>query len=126
MMLRSAARCLALALVACPSLAGAETLPIEGSYGDERGCVFARTDDPEDHGEFKLLTHEFVRTFASLCLFQTVQAGADGRFSATASCGNEGEGGDWPESIEIIPNGKNSYNVVFKDGQRWEALARCQ
>jgi hypothetical protein len=121
-------RLLALALlISAPLSSQAATLAIDGKYGNEAGCHYARTGDSDGSDDFFLLTPESVTTAASYCEVKTTgKSKAGDPIFVIFSCQEEGEENptDLPASVEQA--GKAAYKIVFGDGSVWGPLKRCE
>jgi hypothetical protein len=114
-------------LLAAPCAATAATLPIGGSYGNDRGCALARTGayDPVD-GVY-LLTPNEIATSVTLCSFDAVSPAPGGGHHVRMTCSSEGSGpeDDTTEAADISGSADAGYTIRFADGTTWGPLARC-
>lgn len=108
---------------ALASSASAATLPIEGSYGNDAGCRYARTNESEGADVFFLMTPETVTSAASYC--EVAKAETSGKdIVAILACEAEGETGITQFPVRITPANK-AYTIKFDDGTTWGPLRKC-
>lgn len=90
---------------AAPLTASATASPIDGTYGNEAGCTYARLSN---HGT-------------------NVEAAPGGRHHVAMTCSSEGEGpeGNYEDKAEISGDPVSGYTVRFADGSSWEPLKKC-
>lgn len=105
--------------------AHAETLSIEGLYGNETGCRVAAGGEYTSDDKF-LLNAEGYEAHESACEFVAVHTASSGARLAVALC--EGEGTFWTRSVIVSaadPEGDSL--LVFSDtGELWHEVRPCQ
>jgi hypothetical protein len=118
---------LALALLSSVSTGLAAGLDISGNYGDERGCVFAKTQDYSEQ-DFVLLTSKDVSTAVTSCDFVQAVPHTNGNVIVTALCGHEGDGALTISlmRVEKDTEGADVYTVFDADGTPWGKVVPCQ
>jgi hypothetical protein len=123
----NAARTL-IASVLClaPVIASAASLPIDGKYGNQPGCHYAKTEESSGDDDFLLLTPDDVRTSVAFCSFKSIDKTTGDTITATLTCADEGESGDQDFVADVIGNRKDGYTVKFKDGSVWGPMKRCR
>ncbi|MEQ1404231.1 hypothetical protein ABK249_04750 [Neorhizobium sp. Rsf11] len=120
---RKTAFALALLFLTTGSNADAQISVIDGVYGDEGGCRFARTNEWEEL--FATLTDESVTTALSHCEFKGMAKPIVGGFRTEAVCDEEGEEQRHESVIDILRNG-DVYTVRFADGLEWGPFTKCR
>jgi hypothetical protein len=114
-------------LLAAPCAVAAATLPIDGTYGNERGCRLARTGDYSEDDSARILTAEGLQTMVTACSFDAVTPlGASGN-AVAMTCASEGSGPEYNTSdrAEIFGSPEQGYTVRFADGTTWGPLKKC-
>ena len=107
--------------------ASAETLPIEGSYGNTDGCAYAKSGEATGSNDFFLLTQDRLVTASLACSFAGVASKPDKAFTLTVQCEEEGNTDALaPFEIDIVPGGSNAYTLKVDDGQVWGPLSQCR
>ncbi|MBX9458331.1 MAG: hypothetical protein KL863_21220 [Rhizobium sp.] len=122
-------RAILIALIsAAPFSAIAATLPISGTYGNERGCRLARIGDYSEDDSARILTSEALQTMVTYCSFDVVTPTPAGGHKLALTCASEGSGPEdnIQDSAEISGDATSGYVVSFADGTVWEALKRCE
>lgn len=112
------------ALLAGVSSALADTLSIEGIYGNETGCRVAAGGDYTGDDKF-LLRADGYEAHESGCEFVAVHASRGGAELAIALC--EGEGSMWTQSVIVSPPDPESPSriVFFDNGEAWHEVSPC-
>lgn len=79
-----------LSLASLSPTAGAESLRLEGVWGNPAGCRFLNNQNDNDDSRL-VVTADRVETYAIYCEWVEVGAATDGTQVATGLCGHEGE-----------------------------------
>lgn len=104
--------------------AAAQTLPIDGPYGNESGCALEAGQVSEDDSVF-VLRPDGLEAYAGICEFVQVLPARSGASVATALC--EGEGMYDVRMFAISqPDPENDSLLVFWDGQLWHEVRPCE
>jgi hypothetical protein len=113
---------------ALPAAAAAATLPLEGTFGNDRGCRLARIGDYSEDDSACILTSEGLQTMVTYCSFDAVTQTPAGGHKVVLTCASEGSGPEdnVEDSAEISGDAISGYVVSFADGTVWEALKRCE
>ena len=104
--------------------AAAQSLQLNGIYGNETGCrVHAGAAYTSD--DRFLLWPDRYEAHESGCEFVAVHAASDGAQLATALC--EGEGSYWTQTLIVSPPDpeNDSLLVFFGDGNLWHEVKPC-
>lgn len=114
-------------ICATPAAASAATLPIEGTYGNEPGCVLARAGNYGEDDGARILTADSLQTMVTYCSFDEIGTYPDKRHHVAMTCATEGSGPEdnTAERADISGSPERGYIVRFADGTSWEALTRC-
>jgi hypothetical protein len=121
-MIRSAFLILGLTLAAGPVGAAADI--VDGSYGDEAGCHYARTGESSGSDAFFLLTKDAVTTAASHCEFTGEGKQVGGAITIASQCHEEGYTETTQYELTLTPD-NGGFTVSFPDGTRWGPIMRC-
>lgn len=106
--------------------ASAEALDITGTYGNEAGCKFARTQEPTE--DMMLLDAGQYRTYAALCSFVQVIRVNDFTRVMTSICASEGEVTETVEMLRLQkdPFGADAWTLFNAAGDDWGFFPKCQ
>jgi hypothetical protein len=108
------------------SARAAETIALDGVWGNEAGCNFAATRDNSDDS-LMVLTADGVETYATACEWVRVATAKDGAQVATGLCSYEGEEGRGVESFVIAPDLSDAtlLRIWAANGEPWGEVRRC-
>lgn len=108
------------------SLASAQPLSLDGVWGNEAGCRYARTQDNSDDG-LMVLSAGGVETYATACEWVQVGKAADGTQVATGLCSHEGEDYRSVETYIIEADMADSALVRIRaaNGEVWGEVRKC-
>jgi hypothetical protein len=113
------------AALALPAIGMAETLPLDGAYGNKDGCAYAASGESIGSDDFFLLTEEGVTTAASYCSFGKILE-TDGRsYRVELNC--EAEGETSPSFTANVTYTVPDYTITFPEdpGVTWGPLKKC-
>lgn len=117
--------CAFVMLLLCGSALAADgTGRLDGRYGDEEGCILARTGSTAGDGFFFLMDDEGISTAVSYCAFSAERKTGAGGIEIEAQCREEGEEEVVPFPL-ILSQQADGYLVTFPDGMSWGPLMRC-
>lgn len=110
-----------------PAAAVAATLPIDGTYGNERGCRLVLIGDYSEDDSARILTAEGLQTMVTYCSFDAVMPMQAGGHAVGMTCASEGSGPEdnTSDKAEITGDAVAGYVVRFADGTTWEPLKKC-
>ena len=110
-----------------PTAAIAATLPIEGTYGNDRGCRLARLGDYSEDDSARILTAEGLQTMVTYCSFDAVTPTPSGNHQVALTCASEGSGSEdnTTDKADVSGNPAQGYTVRFADGTTWGPLTKC-
>lgn len=103
--------------------AGAQTLSIDGVWGNEPGCAFAKAGHG-DRDDYMFLSAEGLQTYGTGCEWTSVMTARGGEQVATGLCGYEGEEGLGVESYIIVADGGVT-RIHASNGELWGEVSRC-
>lgn len=112
-------------LMLAPAAWAAEA-PLDASYGNKDGCLYANTGETNGSDDFFLLDKEAITTAASYCEFKTIDGKTAEGFGATVGCQEEGTDEGVDLKVKISKAGKDSYKIDFADGASWGPLKKCK
>jgi hypothetical protein len=122
-------RRLAMTALTCvaPAVAIAATLPIDGTFGNDRGCQLARMGDYSEDDSARILTADGLQTMVTACSFDAVTSLKAGGHAVVMTCASEGSGPEdnTTDKAEISGNPEHGYSIRFADGTTWGPLTRC-
>ncbi|CAN7170072.1 hypothetical protein [Aminobacter aminovorans] len=106
--------------------AAAETIDLDGNYGNAAGCNYAVTDNATSD-DLLLLTPRGVSTYVTECEFVTQSISADGSRVLSATCTHEGETETTVRTIRIekAPDQVDAYLIFDEDGTMWGKVGQC-
>lgn len=113
------------ALMIAPAALAAEA-PLDASYGNKDGCLYANTGETNGSDDFFLLDKEAITTAASFCEFTTIDGKTADGFDATVACQEEGTDEGVDLKVKISKVGKDSYKIDLPDGASWGPLKKCK
>jgi hypothetical protein len=105
--------------------AQAQTLALEGVWGNEAGCKFARDGDYND--EMLVLKPQGVERYVIGCDWLQVLTAIDGSQVATGLCGHEGEDYRTVETfiIEKDMTDPALTRIRTSNGEPWGEVRKC-
>lgn len=108
------------------SQAQAQPLTLDGVWGNEAGCIFAKEGTSEDDG-FVVLKADGVETYATACEWVQAATAKDGAQVATGLCSYEGEEGRGVESFVIAPDLSDAtlLRIWAANGEPWGEVRKC-
>lgn len=113
------------ALSAC-SAAAADKLTLDGVWGNEAGCKFAKEQLRTDES-MMVLKADGVESYATGCEWVQVLRGSGAAQLATGICGYEGEGGLGSETFVIAPDMADPalIRIYTHGGETWGEVRKC-
>jgi hypothetical protein len=104
----------------------AQPLTLDGVWGNEAGCVFAKEGRSEDDG-FVVLKADGVETYATACEWVQVESAKDGTRVVTGLCDHEGELGRTVQMMSISKSEQDSSVLFIHDaeGEFWGEVRKC-
>jgi len=114
-----------LVCIAGPTFA-ATSLTLDGVWGNEAGCKFAKEGQSEDDS-YVVLKSDEVQSYGTGCDWVQVYPGKGGAQVAIGLCGYEGEGGLGAETFVIAPDIADSakLNITMGPGEPWAVVTKC-
>ncbi|OJT96142.1 MAG: hypothetical protein BGN83_11060 [Rhizobium sp. 63-7] len=109
-----------------PAVAFAAEAPLDASYGNKDGCLYANTGETNGSDNFFLLDKEAITTAASYCEFKTIDSKTADGFDATVTCQEEGSDDSTDLKVKISKAGKDGYKIDLPDGASWGPLKKCK
>ena len=116
--------------VACASIAGAASaasISLDGVWGNEAGCKFAKEGTSEDDS-FLVLKADELQSYGTGCEWIEQKSSRDGKvWVATGLCSFEGEDGLGVKSFALKrpANPSESLKIYDADGQLWGEVRKC-
>lgn len=108
------------------SPAGAGMLDIDGQYGDELGCEFAKTKEYRGDETMTLLTTDGFESFVTACEFLQSLPASDGSHVLTMLCGHEGDAAQTIEAMRIVKTPDvDAYEMYHEGGELYASVKRC-
>jgi hypothetical protein len=106
--------------------AAAQPLTLDGVWGNEAGCRFAKEGTSEDDS-FVVLKTDGVETYATACEWVQIATAKDGAQVATGLCSYEGEEGRGVESFVIAPDLSDAtlLRIWAANGEPWGEVRKC-
>ena len=106
--------------------AAAETIDLDGNYGNAAGCSYAVTDNATSD-DLLLLTPSGVSTYVTECEFVAQSISVDGSRTLRANCTHEGETETTVRTIRIekAPDQVDAYLIFDEDGTMWGKVGQC-
>jgi hypothetical protein len=104
----------------------AQPLTLDGVWGNEAGCIFAKEGTSEDDG-FVVLKADGVETYATACEWVQVATAKDGAQVATGLCSYEGEEGRGVEQFVIASDLSDAtlLRIWAANGEPWSEVRKC-
>ena len=123
-MMRGAAAILVSMMAANPALA--QTLALDGIWGNPEGCKFAK-DGHSENDAYVVLKPDGVESYGTGCEWVQVFAAKSGVQVAIGLCGYEGEGGLGSETFVIAPDmaDPSKLNISMGPGDPWAVVQKC-
>jgi hypothetical protein len=117
---------LALSVLGAVSQVQAQPLTLDGVWGNEAGCGFAKEGTSEDDS-FVVLKADGVETYATACEWVQVATARDGAQVATGLCSYEGEEGRGVELFVIAPDLSDAtlLRIYAANGEPWGEVRKC-
>lgn len=117
---------LALSVPGTVSQVQAQPLTLDGVWGNEAGCIFAKEGTSEDDG-FVVLKADGIETYATACEWVQVASAKDGTQVATGLCSYEGEEGRGVESFVVTPDLSDAMllRIYAANGEPWGEVRKC-
>ncbi|WP_274628298.1 hypothetical protein [Arvimicrobium flavum] len=114
-------------LLFSPTLASAEQLALDGVWGNETGCKYAREGMGEDDS-FITLKADGLESYGTGCEWVKVFAGKSGAQVAIGLCGYEGESGLGSETFVIARDMGDpaQINIYANSGEVWGEVRKCR
>jgi hypothetical protein len=115
-----------LAAAVLPQVAHAQTLAIDGVWGNEPGCKYARDGNYEDD-TMLVLKPDSVEGYVVACEWLQVLTAKDGKQVASGICNFEGDEGVGARTYVIAKDPKDAGLIrIFNDqGDLWEEVRKC-
>ena len=102
------------------------TLPLDGTWGNEAGCKFAREGASEDD-TYVVLKADELQSYGTGCEWVQVFPGKNGAQAALGICGYEGEAGLGAEIFVIAPDASDTSKLTISKGpgDPWGVVQKC-
>ena len=97
---------------------------LDGDYGDKSGCVYAKTGNPSDDGDFFLINNEGVTTAAATCDFSGDATKTATGFTIKAQCDADGE--ESKVGTATITETPKGYTVSLPGGGKFGPVTKCK
>lgn len=103
-----------------------QALTLDGVWGNEAGCKYAKQPSSEDD-TYVVLKSDGVQSYGTGCDWVQVFPGKNGEQVAIGLCGYEGEGGLGAETFVIAPDIADSakLNITMGPGEPWAVVRKC-
>jgi hypothetical protein len=113
-------------LMALQSGSHAQTLSIEGVWGNPNGCKYAR-DGLYENDDMMVLKPDGIESYATLCEWLQVLTAKNGTQVVTGLCGHEGEGYQTVESFIVEKDQADPALVRIRQstGDVWGEVRKC-
>ena len=102
------------------------TLKLDGVWGNEAGCKYAKEGTSEDDS-FVVLKPDALESYGTGCEWVQVFTGKSGSQVAIGLCGYEGEGGLGSETFVVSPDMGDpaKLNIYTGPGEVWAEVRKC-
>jgi hypothetical protein len=126
MMPRRLAPTLLISSLVAGAAAAAETLPIDGTYGDATSCELERTGEYSERGDKLVLSADGLLSMMWACSFDHIEKKGE-RTSLKLACSSEGSGpeDDYKDEAELSGDATLGFRLKFKDGGTWGPMKKC-
>lgn len=106
--------------------AAADPLKLDGVWGNEAGCKFAKAGQSEDDS-FVVLKSDGLQSYGTGCEWLQVLTAKNGTQVATGLCGYEGEDGLGSETFVIAPDMADPtlIKIYANNGEVWGEVRKC-
>jgi len=113
-------------LLALQSGSYAQTLSIEGVWGNSNGCKYAR-DGLYENDDMMVLKADGIESYVTLCEWLQVLTAKNGTQVVTGLCGHEGEGYQTVESYIVEKDQADPALVRIRQstGDVWGEVRKC-
>lgn len=104
----------------------AQSLTLEGTWGNEAGCKFVKEGQSEDDS-YLALKSDGVESYGTGCEWVQVLPGKSGAQVAIGLCGYEGEGGLGSETFVIARDMADPtlIKIYTNHGEVWGEVRKC-
>lgn len=101
-------------------------LKLDGVWGNEAGCKYAKEGTSEDDS-FVVLKSDALESYGTGCEWVQVFTGKSGAQVAIGLCGYEGEGGLGSETFVVSPDmaDPTKLNIYAGPGEVWAEVRKC-
>lgn len=97
---------------------------LDGAYGQEDGCHYAKTGESSGADLFLLLNDDGITSSTTVCAFSGTPEKTKSGFKVETQCQSEEEKGQ-KETVDLTRSAEG-YTIKFKDGTRWGPLPKCR
>lgn len=112
---------LPLALAAMPAHAANF---LDGDYGDKSGCVYSKTGNTSDDGNFFVINNDGITTADATCDFDGDATKTATGFTIKAQCDADGEASK-VGNVTLTQSPKG-YAISLPDGTKFGPYAKCK
>lgn len=104
----------------------AQTLAIDGDWGNEAGCRYIKTGDV-DGDDHLVLTADRVESYGTGCTWVEVLTAKGGEQVGTGLCGYEGESSLGVKRFIVLRDGADAglVRILSKNGEPWGEVRKC-
>jgi len=123
---RRFATIIAAVVVSSVPASAANTLTLDGTWGNEAGCKFAKDGASEDD-TYVVLKADELQSYGTGCEWVGVFPGKNGAQAALGICGYEGEAGLGAETFVIAPDASDASKLTISKGpgDPWGVVQKC-